>query len=124
MGEAGNASLGGTGEDRFRKRAIASIQVVRPESKVAEDEGRVTRPRLLDVAELPANPPELEDAAGALERVLGLGQLARLERRGQGVVGHRNGGRERVSRLLGPRRHGRCEQERRGAGRQAQTSHR
>ena len=88
-----NVAVGGTGEDRFRELAIAPGQVVRPERQVAEDEGRVTRPRALDVAELPPNTSKLEDGASALERVLGLRELARLERRGQGVVGngHRRG---------------------------------
>ena len=39
------------------------------------------------MAELPADAGELEDAAGTLERILGLGELAALERVGQGVVG-------------------------------------
>ena len=78
---------------RFRLAALGACQVVHAEGEVAEVQSDVMASGPLDVPKLVAHLRELEDAGRAFERVLGLGQLAGLERVSQRVVGRgREGG--------------------------------
>ena len=77
-----------------------------------------------DVSELTPDATELEEAAGALEAVLGLRQLAGLEGGRQGVVRDGDRRRKRPLLLLRPRGGRSHEQEQAEAGHEARAPHR
>ena len=81
-----DVAAGRPGQDARRLAALGACQVVHAQGEVAEVQSDVMAPGAFDVAELLADLGQLEDARRALERVLGLGELAGLERLGQRVI--------------------------------------
>ena len=111
---------------RLAASAVGAGKLVGADGEVAEDHRRVARVGAGDVAELAAHLRQLEEAPCALQGVLRLGQLARLEGGGQRVVGDRDGRGERALLLgrLGRRGSDAGERKHGKAGRQAEDPHR
>jgi hypothetical protein len=112
-----------TSEELNRDSTIRPRKLTELYSQVAHYQSGIARRRTGDVAELVTDAPELEDAAGALEGVLGLRELAGFEGGAQVIVRNRNGRWERSVLVLRQGRFRDDNQENGEEGRQAQASH-